>query len=104
MEARGFSVVNVAFTILEDGQQSCSAAGNHTIAILKVSENYDELAAGLHDILQEARDLEIVTVEDKVFKLEYYLGGDWKFLALVCGLESAMSEYSCICSKGKGGI
>ena len=34
-----------------------------TVAILKVSENYNELAAGLQDILQEAKDLEIVTVD-----------------------------------------
>ena len=30
-----------------------------------------------------------MTVQDKVHKLQYYLGGggggDWKFLALVCG-------------------
>ena len=50
--ARGFSVVNFAFTILEEGQNACSAKGNHTIAILKVSENYDDLAAGLEDILK----------------------------------------------------
>ncbi len=30
-----------AFTILEEGQLACSAKGNHTVAILKVSESYD---------------------------------------------------------------
>ena len=102
--ARGFSVVNFAFTILEDGQQPCSASGNYTVAILKVSENYDELASALQDIIQEAKDFEIVTVDGKTFKIEYYLGGDWKFLAVVCGLESATCEHSCIwckCPKGK---
>ncbi len=55
--ARGLSVVNIAFTILEEGQQACS--GNHT---LKVSENYDDLADALEDILEEAKDLEIISV------------------------------------------
>lgn len=102
--ARGLSVVNIAFTILEEGQLACSASGNHTIAILKVAENYDELAAGLEDIIKEATDLEVLTINDKVFKLQFFLGGDWKFLAVVCGLESATSEYACIwckCPKGQ---
>lgn len=36
------------------------------------------------------------------FKIDFMLGGDWKFLACVCGLDSASSKYSCIwciCSK-----
>ena len=36
--ARGLSVVNVAFTVLEEGQQATSVVGNHSIAILRVSE------------------------------------------------------------------
>lgn len=83
--ARGLNVVNFAFTICEEGQLSCSAKGNHTVAILKVSENYDDLAAGLKDIIEEAKDLEVVTIEGKVHTIEYFLGGDWKFLAMVCG-------------------
>ena len=34
--------------------------------------------------------------------MQYFLGGDWKFLALVCGIESASSNHACIwckCSK-----
>ena len=102
--ARGLSVVNIAFTILEEGQLACSSSGNHTVAILKVAEDYDDLAAGLEDIINEATDLEVLTVNEKVFKLQYFLGGDWKFLAVVCGLEAATSEYACIwckCPKGK---
>jgi hypothetical protein len=60
---RGLSVVNFAFTIIEEGGQAGSVKGNHTIAILKVSENYDDLAA------EEAKDLEVVTVEDGVYKI-----------------------------------
>ena len=31
--------------------------------------------------------------------MTYYLGGDWKFLALVTGVDSASSRYSCIWCK-----
>ena len=102
--ARGLSVVNIAFTILEEGQLACSSSGNHTIAILKVNEDYDELAAGLEDVIKEAEDLEVLAINERVFNIQLFLGGDMKFLAIVCGLECATSEHSCIwckCPKGQ---
>ena len=56
------NVVNVAFTIIEEGTRARSVSGNHTIAIMKVSETYDELVKGLQDICQKAKDLEVVTI------------------------------------------
>ena len=41
----------------------------HTVAILKVSETYDELINGLHDICKEAEDLEEVTIKDNTYKV-----------------------------------
>ena len=90
--ARGLSVVNISFTLLEEGQRALSVLGNHSIAILKVSEQYDELVKGLENICEEARDLEVLKVGDTVFTITFYLGGDLKFLAVVCDLESATSE------------
>ena len=82
-----------------------SVTGNHSLAILKTSEsNHDELFCALKDIIEEARDLNSISVEDQIFKLDYYLGGDMKFLAAVCGIEGATSEFSyiwCKCPKGK---
>ena len=97
--ARGLNVVNFAFTLLEEGTKARSVAGNHTIAIMKVSESYDELISGLKDVCQEARDLEVITVNQRVYKIKFFLGGDWKFLATVSGLESANAEYACIWCK-----
>lgn len=70
-------MVNFAFTVIEEGQLACSAKGNHTLAILKVSENYNDLAAGLKDIIEEAKDLEVVTIEGKVHTIEYFLIGSF---------------------------
>ena len=102
---RGLSIVNVAFTILEEGGMAMSVRGNHCVAILKIPEsNHDKLYQGLKPIIDEARDLDCITVGDMLFQLEYYLGGDMKFLAIVCGIEGATCEHSCIwckCPKGK---
>ena len=45
--ARGFNIVNFAFTILDEQNKAHSVSGNYTIAILKATETYDELALGL---------------------------------------------------------
>ena len=102
--ARNLNVENIAFTILEEGQIACSAMGNHTVSILKIPEKFEILAAGLEDICAEARDLEVVTVNETVYTVERFLGGDWNFLALVCGLDAANADHACIwckCPKSK---
>ena len=37
-----------------------------------------------------------VTIDDKTYNIEYFLSGDWKFLACVCGLGAANQDYACI--------
>ena len=69
--ARGFTVVNFAFTLLDD-DDVCSAKGNHTIAILKVSERY-ELATALKDVIEEAKDLNIMSIDGDVYHIQYFL-------------------------------
>ena len=96
--ARGLNIINFAFTILEDSL-SQSAAGNHVFAILKITEGYDEMLAGLQDVCDEARDIEVISIDGKVYQVTWFLGGDWKILALVCGLDSATSIYACIWCK-----
>jgi len=97
---RGYGVVNIAFTVLEEGTKACSAQGNHTIAILKVSESdYDALYEALQDIITEAKHLTNITIDGINYKIEYYLGGDMKFLVFVCGNDAASATYSCIWCK-----
>ena len=96
--ARGLNIINFAFTILEDSRAQ-SASGNHVFAILKITEGYDELLAGLQDVCNEAMDLEVISIDGKVYRVTWFLGGDWKFLALACGLDSATSTYACIWCK-----
>ena len=53
--------MNLAFTILEEGSQAQSVLGNHTVAIMKVSETYDELINGLQDICR-----------GRVYRIQFY--------------------------------
>ena len=66
------NVVNIAFTIIDEGRKAQSAVGNYSVAIMKIQETYDMLAARLQDICSEARDLEVITIEDKVHNIKFF--------------------------------
>ena len=42
------------------------------------------------------KTLDSITCENRTFRIEYFLGGDWKFLATVCGLGPANRDFACI--------
>lgn len=44
-------------------------------------------------------DLKDISIDNEIFHFEYFLGGDWKFLACVCGINSANDNYACIWCK-----
>lgn len=92
-------VINFTFTLLDEGSLAYGYEGNHTLAILKEPENYESLAKGLEDIRLEVERLKQIAVGGQVYDIVYFLGGDWKFLALCTGIDSAMSTYSCIWCK-----
>ena len=93
-------VIAFTFTLLDE-DQATSAAGNHILAVFKQSESYEFLKLALADIINEVEQLNEIEVEDVTFKVSYYLGGDWKFLAIVTGIDSASSDHACIWCKCK---
>lgn len=97
--AKHLHVVNFAFTILEEGDKAHSVTGNHCIAIFKAPESYDAMKLCLRDIVQDVRALDTIHVFGRNFKVEFYLGGDWKFLAMITGIDSATVTHSCIWCK-----
>ena len=92
-------IVNFTFTLLEEGRLAYSSDGNHTLAIFKEAEKYEHLRHALQDICIEVESLQMIIVDGQTYKINYYLGGDWKFLALITGIDSASSRYACIWCK-----
>ncbi|KAJ7391497.1 hypothetical protein OS493_018546 [Desmophyllum pertusum] len=84
---------------LDEGTKAMSADGNHLIAVIKESENYDKLAKALADIRKDVESLKHVSVGTEQFEIEWFLGGDWKFLACICGIGAAHATYPCIWCK-----
>ena len=43
--------------------------------------------------------MDAIDVNGVSYTIEYFMGGDWKFLAMVTGIDSATSTYPCIWCK-----
>ena len=69
--------------------------GNYVLAIIKTTENYDNLKESLADLNNEMSNLKEITVNSHKYSIEYFLGGDWKLLACVC----CKSHFACIWCK-----
>ena len=93
------NLVNFGFTILDEEEVAYSAAGNHCIAIIKEHEKYELLKPALQDIIEEVRTTKELRVNGVLFLIKYYLGGDWKFLAMATGIDSASCDHACIWCK-----
>lgn len=95
---RKLKLVAVTFTIIED-KRSVASKGNNLVALLTVPEKYQYIQASLKDLSSEITELKTVTVRDRTFTLDYHLGGDYKSLVLISGIESCTSKYSCVFCK-----
>lgn len=78
-------VVNFTYTLLDEGDLAHSHEGNHCLAIFRAPENYESLKNALADIISEVSRLDYITVNGEQYKIDYYMGGDWKYLAIVTG-------------------
>ena len=86
-------VVTFDFTVPEDGMGSKAAAGNHPLCIIKDTEDYEQLNISLSGCFEgNSRYSHGLHVQGTTFKIDFLLGGDWKFLACICGLYSASSS------------
>ena len=96
---KSLTVVNFTFTILNEKEVAMGERGNCVLAVIKTTETYDNLRDSLADLRMEMSNLQEISVNDCTYKLEYFLGGDWKFLALVCGPGRVNENYACVWCK-----
>ena len=89
-------MINFTYTILEE--EDLSYQGNHPLAIFKSEESYQYLKSALTDIISEVQELNTIKIEETTWHIEYYLGGDWKFLAIVTGVYMYVCMlHVCVC-------
>ncbi|XP_031555876.1 uncharacterized protein LOC116292664 [Actinia tenebrosa] len=92
-----------SFALLDvNGQNILSSAGNHTVALVVGNEDYQQLKVSLANVTRDVNNLikeGSITVEERKFNLEFFLGGDYKFLFNAMGMKAATSDNSCIWCK-----
>ena len=71
--------------MLDEGDKVYSYEGNHPLAIFRAKESYESLKRALEDIISEVQYLSYITIDFEVYEIEYFFGGNWKFLAIVTG-------------------
>ena len=84
--------VVIAFSIIREGANPNSPGGNHTVAILNTTEDYDYLAEPLKEVLDEIKDTKNIMVDETEYTIEWFLGADLKFLALCTSIGGANSK------------
>ena len=94
-------MVTFGFTVIDEGLAAKSFSGNHTVCIV---EDYDSLSVCLKDVIGEISDVHKrgLDVGSNAYTVHFYLGADWKFLAMACGNDAANSTHACVwctCSK-----
>ena len=97
-------IVTFGFTVLDEGSAAKSFAGNHTVCIIRGPENYDSLSTSLKDVIEEITEIHEsgLEIDTTTYAIHFYLGADWKFLAMACGIDAANSTHACVwctCSK-----
>ncbi|KAL5501990.1 hypothetical protein EMCRGX_G008675 [Ephydatia muelleri] len=71
----------LSFSLLNLQKRVLSPRDNHTLAVVKMPESYQLLSETLHPLLDGIQALmasKCIEVGGKVYKLEFYLGGDLK--------------------------
>ena len=88
--------MNITYTVINEGSVPMSEKGNYVLAIIKATEDYKSICDSLSDLIEEMRNLHSIEVDEDKYDIEYFLGGDWKFLATIYGIGCAKQDYACI--------
>ncbi len=88
----------LSFAILQTGESVMSAKGNRTIGVVNGKEDYSPIKEAFTDIIDELNQLIAdgkLNVEGNDINIEFFLGGDYKFILMMLGLKGAISNYAC---------
>lgn len=90
--------VLLSFSILQTDEEVMTAKGNRTLAILNGKEDYSSLKESFGSIFDEINSMisdTKITVNGHELETEFFLGGDYKHILIMLGLNGATSNYAC---------
>ncbi len=107
---RNFSLLNFNFGFIDPvktGQNinlnPNSVTGNFCLGSYNIEgESYATIKNSLSDLLEKLSSIHQLEVDGVSYNIEYWLGGDLKFISIILGVQAANGEYPCpwcTCSK-----
>ena len=70
--SRSMHLVVIAFSLLHEDENPNSPNGNHAIALLQTTENYDNMSAALVKVTEDIKTMQSITVNDILFSVEFF--------------------------------
>ena len=86
--SRATNFMLMSFSLLQLNEKVMSSKHNKTFAIINGPENYDTLKTSLSKSFNEINDLiekGTLSVDGEDVQVEFFLGGDMKFLLMIMG-------------------
>ena len=88
----------ITFVVVNIKETAKSSKGHHLIGLYEISkENFENLEIGrcFEKLNHEIESLEKITVNNKQYTIEYFVGNDLKMIYNEAGLKGATSNHSC---------
>ena len=89
-------LLNTSYCIINEGEIAVTEKGNYVLAIITTKDSYEGIKDSLKDLQEEMATLKTITYAGASFMLQFFLGGEWKFLATVGGIGPANQNIACI--------
>ncbi len=103
--AKHFTVLNFTFGFLDSFKEGAldngtldanTALGNFILGKYHIKkECYADLKIALKELSEKLSELKEIQLDGIRYKIEFWLGGDLKFISLVTGINAASSNYPC---------
>ena len=90
--------VTIQFSVLSDKASSISYENQRTLAILKCAESYENIQRACGPLFHEINErikIGKIELEEQTIELDFFLGGDMKFLQMMLGLCSSSGAHCC---------
>ena len=71
------------YSIINEGKCAATENGNYILAIVQTKDDYRGIREFLEDMILDVASLSYIIVADSTLNLDFFRGGDWKFLATV---------------------
>ena len=85
-------LLNVSFNLIDDVKFSMNINGTYILGSFEIEkEEYKQLKECLNDLLRLLETIENIKIGEKLFKISFYLGCDYKMIRILYGHKAANS-------------